>query len=629
MYTETSGWFYVTSGNSVVIKNLTLNGEGKTINTAIQSKGNVIIEDCLIKNIYANKYFGFGIQLLSGENNEITRCEFENIERVGIHVRGSKGGSTEPIAVIKDSKYTGRGEGDYLEYGIEFGGGGSGTVDGFNVSNVLGTESGWTSGGIMATTLYGAGTGVNIIDSTFSNNVIGIIIGYDDEDTTTLTATNNNFVQNDIQIRAKDAVIFDFEEALTENTFDRAVVVRYGANYPQTRTLGLENGSNDGKIKVLTIFSNINDAMEKAESYDVVEVLPGTYEEDVNLEKQGIILKSRDGSSDTTIKGDTISFKHDGVTLEGFTIDNNGGDRAIGPRGTSGGLIKDNVIKNSFRGIQGDWYGRPTNLTIIGNHLETNYGIAGTEDMTKLTVKNNVFDTTEEGMGIGGGIEISLMEGNQFSGTGVYVKDYREPFDSNELEDIFLNNTFPGNAAIVENTIVLVIPAPTLPGGGGPINTTPPTTGGGETEGDDETEGEVLGEMDSRDYKEQEEEKEGELDKLKNDKERLGGIKDVINTLLGNIDDEEKENILREVLERLSEMEESLDEEIEALEEALEEIIEKRALSEQKEKAEQAEEAINKLLDESDLTEEQRSSFEDILGRLEELRNRIEERLNQ
>lgn len=232
IYTEGAGWFYIKSGILAIIKNLTLDGENQTINAAIQSRGNVVVENCLIKNIYEKQYYGFGIQLLDGTKNEIKNCEFSNIERVGIHVQGGKNEVTEVIANITDCIYTGRGEGDYLEYGIEFGGGGSGFVDNFTVSNVLGKESGWDSSGILATDLYGEGTSVNIENSTFSNNLVGIIVGYNELDTTTVIASKNAFIENSqYGIRAEDAVNTtathnfwgsedpDFEELVSDNVF--------------------------------------------------------------------------------------------------------------------------------------------------------------------------------------------------------------------------------------------------------------------------------------------------------------------------------------------------------------------------------------------------------------------------
>jgi hypothetical protein len=310
-----------------------------------------------------------------------------------------------------------------------------------------------------------------------------------------------------------------------------------------------------------------------------------------------------EGGAGIVIKGNSSNVEISGVTLTG---------NKIGLWIESGrSNPEDTTIKNSH--ISGNIdYGVKNDVVVASTSIETQ----GTNEIIQLVV-----DAKLNWWGDAEGPEQVILDDVSTDVATQQAEETREKVSENVLFDPWYvdeNKTRDSN----------YVEPPTMPGGG-PINTTPPTTGGGETEGGDETEGEVLGEMDSRDYKEQEEEKEGELDKLKNDKERLGGIKDVINTLLENIDDEEKENLLREVLERLSEMEESLDEEIEVLEEALEEVIEKRALSEQKEKAEQAEEAINKLLDEGDLTEEQRNTLEDILGRLEELKSGIEERLNQ
>ena len=198
IYTDEAAWFRIPSGVSATIKNLTLNGAGQTVNTAIQSRGNVIVEDCVIKNIKSAQYYGFGVQFLSGITNQITRCEFSNIERVGVHVRGNKNGTTEPVATITDSTYAGKGVGTHLDYGIEFGGGGTGTVDGFNVSECTGvaTVDGSTSAGIYATDYWGLGTMATVQNSTMTGNYAGIAVGYDSKDVTPVIAHQNTFSGN-------------------------------------------------------------------------------------------------------------------------------------------------------------------------------------------------------------------------------------------------------------------------------------------------------------------------------------------------------------------------------------------------------------------------------------------------
>lgn len=196
-YLTTNAWFYIEPSTSFSLSGVTLDGEGRTIHTAIQSRGELTVEDCVVKNIYSSKYMGIGIQFLAGSNNSIVRCEFNNIQRIGIHVRGGIE-PTNPTASIEDVIYAGKGVGDFLDYGIEFGGGGSGIVDNSNVSNNVGVASidGSTSAGIYATDYYGTGTIVTVKDSVLTDNYMGIAVGYALTDETELTAYQNTFMGN-------------------------------------------------------------------------------------------------------------------------------------------------------------------------------------------------------------------------------------------------------------------------------------------------------------------------------------------------------------------------------------------------------------------------------------------------
>ena len=158
-YTLTSGWFYVVPGTTFTMSGVTLDGTdlggvNRTIHTAVQSRGNSIISDCRVKNIKSHKYIGIGIQFLDGANNSVTNCEFSNIQRIGIHIRGGVLASN-PTATLTDITYNGKGNGDWLDYGIEFGGGGSGNVYNATISGNTGVavSDGSTSAGILATDL--------------------------------------------------------------------------------------------------------------------------------------------------------------------------------------------------------------------------------------------------------------------------------------------------------------------------------------------------------------------------------------------------------------------------------------------------------------------------------------------
>ncbi|MFN9594300.1 MAG: hypothetical protein ACK56G_16510, partial [Pirellulaceae bacterium] len=176
-----------------------------------------------------------------------------------------------------------------------------------------------------------------------------------------------------------------------------------------------------------------------------VNVNNGTYSEAVDINKASVTLKSVGGAASTTItgvgsQGETVRFSANNVTLDGFTINNpNTSDgRAVAPTSTSGGTVKNNIFVNSYRGVQGDVLGRPTNLTITGNTFSStvSYGIASTEDITNLTVTGNTFNTSTEAIGLGAGVTgvtpAGLMADNTFAlsaagDNATYgIKDYRD-----------------------------------------------------------------------------------------------------------------------------------------------------------------------------------------------------------
>ncbi|MFM8530040.1 MAG: hypothetical protein ACKOD2_10270, partial [Ilumatobacteraceae bacterium] len=74
-----------------------------------------------------------------------------------------------------------------------------------------------------------------------------------------------------------------------------------------------------------------------------------------------------------------------------------------------GAVISGHTIVNAFRGIQGDFYGRPTNITITGNTFAdtVSYGLAGTEDMSIAALSGNTLNTSVEGIGLGAGVSVS------------------------------------------------------------------------------------------------------------------------------------------------------------------------------------------------------------------------------
>ena len=171
-------FIYIAPGVTATLQDFIIDCAGWQINHAIQSRGNLTVNNCEIKNVKWGQYNGRGIVLFSG-TNLIQNVSFSNIERIGIHVRGNVT-TPNPVATIEDITYVGKGIEDWLDYAIEFGGGGQGTVDNLNASNCLGVASvdGSTSAGVLVTDYFGTGTTASISNSFFDNNTTGIVVGY-------------------------------------------------------------------------------------------------------------------------------------------------------------------------------------------------------------------------------------------------------------------------------------------------------------------------------------------------------------------------------------------------------------------------------------------------------------------
>jgi len=119
--------------------------------------------------------------------------------------------------------------------------------------------------GILIQAVGGDVENTTITDNELENNEIGLRFSDPHEEGYEITLTevsSNTFTNNDIQVIDEDELDIDLESILDDNEFDRAVVVRDG--------LG-------GPIKVPTVFSRIEDALDAAEPGDTIEVKAGAY----------------------------------------------------------------------------------------------------------------------------------------------------------------------------------------------------------------------------------------------------------------------------------------------------------------------------------------------------------------
>lgn len=204
----TGAWFLVDAGVTFNLESVVLDGNGKKLQQGVRSHGTTMINNVDFKNILnsTSPYVGFAIANFGGTvpggagsdthgsggalgTLSVTNSTFTNIGRIGVLTKGT--GST---ATLDGNTYTGKGDGTFLDYAFEFGAGGSGTVSGNTISDNRGVASDTsTSAGILVTEYYGSGTNATITGNTFSNNSAGLHVGYLDNDTSTVTAHENDF----------------------------------------------------------------------------------------------------------------------------------------------------------------------------------------------------------------------------------------------------------------------------------------------------------------------------------------------------------------------------------------------------------------------------------------------------
>jgi parallel beta-helix repeat protein len=190
---DARGWFLVNPGKTFNLSGVTLDGAGKLVNIGILSKGPGTISGNILKNIGYNPsgpdYAGRGIAFYEA-NMTISDNSLSNIGRIGIYMYGA--GVTN--GSVANNTYTGKGTGDWLDYGVEVEGGAHGVLTGNTVTECKGVASvdGSTSAGVLATTYWAAGTQVNASDNTFTNNTTGVAIGYAETDVTVSTVTGND-----------------------------------------------------------------------------------------------------------------------------------------------------------------------------------------------------------------------------------------------------------------------------------------------------------------------------------------------------------------------------------------------------------------------------------------------------
>ena len=209
------GWFLVNSGVEFNLSNVTLDGEGYQIHTAIRTHGSGLIDNNIIKNIYYTKYVGLGISVYEG-TAEISNNTFTDIERVFVHIFGVNATATS----VHHNVFTGAGNVDKVQYGVEIGGSATAVISGNSFTGFSGIASdGSESSGVLVTSYYGPNPSATVTNNTFSDSSYGIMGGYLETDSSAITATGNTFTNIPISVTLQNPAIMNLATTLTANTF--------------------------------------------------------------------------------------------------------------------------------------------------------------------------------------------------------------------------------------------------------------------------------------------------------------------------------------------------------------------------------------------------------------------------
>ncbi len=190
---DSSAWILVDAGVTFGLSGVTLDGTGRLVTNAIISHGHGLINGNIFTNIAYNEsgpdYSGAGIALY-GSDMTVSDNVFGAIGREGVFA------AFQSAATITGNVYTGKGAGNWLDYGIEVGRSSTAVISGNTITGNTGvaTADGSTSAGVLVSSYFdgsGPTSGATITGNTITGNTDGIEVGFDQADVAAVSAHHN------------------------------------------------------------------------------------------------------------------------------------------------------------------------------------------------------------------------------------------------------------------------------------------------------------------------------------------------------------------------------------------------------------------------------------------------------
>ncbi len=197
---DARAWFLVEPGVALVVRDLVFDGDGFKVFQAFRHRGLGLFERVHFRDIQFEPsgptYQGTAV-VAFGDRVDVIDSTFEQIGRVGVLFFGS----TVAGAEFRGNSYAGKGDGDFLDYGVEVNAGAVVWALDNTISNCRGLASdGSSSAGMLATTFSGVGTALVAESSQLLNNTHGMRIGFAAGDTTFAVAGFNRFFGNEFGV---------------------------------------------------------------------------------------------------------------------------------------------------------------------------------------------------------------------------------------------------------------------------------------------------------------------------------------------------------------------------------------------------------------------------------------------
>lgn len=193
---DNRAWFLVAAGVDLLVRDLTFDGNGFLVHQAFRHRGTGSFEDCVFRDIRYNDagpdYAGTAVVAFGGRV-DVRRSSFETFGRVGVLAFG-----TGVVgAQLEDNVFTGKGDGNFLDYGIEVGAGAGAELrrNRFTDCRGVAASDGSRSAGVLVSTFFAPGTTALVEENDFLDNDRGLQIG-SGLDTSSVVAAFNRFSGN-------------------------------------------------------------------------------------------------------------------------------------------------------------------------------------------------------------------------------------------------------------------------------------------------------------------------------------------------------------------------------------------------------------------------------------------------